>query len=489
MNRLNLLLAAMLGLAACSDRDTPAVEPRKRPNFVFVLVDDMRWDEVRAAGHPFVDTPNMDRLAREGAMFLNAFATTPLCSPSRACFLTGQYAHTNGIIDNTARPSHQLPVFPKDLQGAGYVTGFFGKWHMGNDDSARPGFNHWVAMPGQGEAVDPHLNVDGERLRASGYVTDVLTDYVEKFLQRAGSQPFLVYLAHKAIHPNIVQRDDGSLVAVPGQPGGFVAAERHRGRYAGQTMPRRPNAFKPPLGKPALLRQIDKLPPLGRETATSDDEIRGRLEMLLAVDDSLGRIMTALEKRGALDDTVIVFTSDHGYFYGEHGLSEERRLAYEEALRIPFLVRYPPRVRAGTTPREITLSLDVAPTLLELAGLTPSAGIQGRSLVPVFDNTARDWRTSFLVEYFSDTVFPRIRNMGYSAVRTSRHKYIRYRELENMNELYDLESDPYEEQNLIGAPGARPLLERMQSELNRLMLETRFPENADRTIVKQDRFH
>ncbi len=288
-------------------------------------------------------------------------------------------------------------------------------------------------------------------------------------MQRAGNQPFLVYLAHKAIHPNIVQRDDGSLVAVPGQSGGFVAAERHRGRYAGQTMPRRPNAFNPPLGKPALLRQIDKLPPLGRETATSDEEIRGRLEMLLAVDDSLGRIMTALEKRGALDHTVIVFTSDHGYFYGEHGLSEERRLAYDEAIRIPFLVRYPPRVRSGTTPREITLSLDVAPTLLELAGLTPSAAIQGRSLVPVFDNTARDWRTSFLVEYFTDTVFPRIRNMGYTAVRTSRHKYISYRELENMNELYDLESDPYEEHNLIAAPEARPLLERMQAELQRLM--------------------
>jgi len=439
-----------------------------------VLVDDMRWDEVRASGHPFLETPHMDRLAREGALFLNAFATTPLCSPSRACFLTGQYAHANGIIDNTARPSHQLPVFPRDLQQAGYLTAFFGKWHMGNDDSPRPGFNHWVAMPGQGEALDPQLNVDGERVRASGYVTDVLTDYAERFIERSAPQPFLVYLAHKAIHPNVLQRDDGRVVTLPGQPGGFVAAERHRGRYAGRAMPRRANAFKPPLGKPALLRQIGALPPLGRETATKDEEIRGRLEMLLAVDDSLGRLLAALERSGTLDNTVVVLTSDHGYFYGEHGLSEERRLAYEEAIRIPLLVRYPPLVRAGTTPREMVLSVDAAPTLLELAGLTPSASIQGRSLVPIFANAVSEWRSSFLVEYFSDTVFPRIRTMGYVAVRTTRYKYIQYLELENMNELYDLEADPYEERNLAGAPAERPLLERMQSELQRLMTATNY---------------
>ena len=467
-------MLAMLGVAGCSTQERQAAEPRRRPNIVFVLVDDMRWDEIRAAGHPFIDTPNMDRLARDGARFLNAFATTPLCSPSRACFLTGQYAHTNGIIDNTARSSHQLPVFPTTLQQAGYRTGFFGKWHMGNDDSPRPGFNHWVAMPGQGESVNPHLNVDGTRLVAQGYVTDVLTDYVERFILQPGSQPFLVYLAHKAVHPNVVQRDDGSLVSVPGQPGGFVAAERHRGRYAGRVMPRRPSAFKTPVGKPALLRQIGALPPLGPGTATTDEEIRGRVEMLLAVDESLGRILAVLEKNGSLDNTVVVFTSDHGYFYGEHGLSEERRLAYEEAIRIPLLVRYPPRVRPGSTPQEMVLSLDVAPTLIEFAGLSPSGEMQGRSLVPIFNGTARDWRRSFLIEYFTDTVFPRIRNMGYVAVRTDRYKYIQYRELENMDELYDLESDPYEEHNAIADPAARTVLERMHSELQRLMADSRY---------------
>jgi N-acetylglucosamine-6-sulfatase len=439
-----------------------------------VLVDDMRWDEMRIAGHPFIDTPNMDRLAREGARFTNAFACTPLCSPSRATFLTGLYPHINGIVDNTARPSHHLQVFPLELQRAGYRTGFFGKWHMGNDDSPRPGFDHWVAMPGQGEAIDPSLNVDGERVHAKGYTTDLLTDYVERFMDGPSDRPFLVYLAHKAIHPNVIQRDDGSVVPIPGQPGGFVAAERHRGRYLGRVMPRRPSAFKPPVGKPALLRHIDKLPPLGPKTATSDDEIRGRLEMLLGVDDSLGRILGALERKGILDNTMIVFTSDHGYFYGEHGLNEERRLAYEETIRIPLVIRYPRLAMAGSTPPEMALSLDIAPTLLDVAGLLPAPEIQGRSLVPVLKNEARDWRTSFLIEYFTDTVYPRIRNMGYVAVRTSRHKYIQYRELQGMDELYDLDRDPYEQSNIIDRSEARDVLQQTQAELQRLIEQTRF---------------
>ena len=467
------LLAASCRAPSGDQAAAPAAAPPRRPNIVFVLVDDMRWDDLRAAGHPFIETPHMDRLAGEGARFTNAFATTPLCSPSRASFLTGQYPHTNGIVDNTARESHNLPVFPLELQKAGYRTGFFGKWHMGNDDSPRPGFDHWVAMPGQGEAVDPSLNVDGTRVQEKGYTTDLLTDYVERFIDRPGDAPFLVYLAHKAIHPNVTQQDDGSLMPLPGQPGGFVAADRHRGRYAGRTMPRRPNAFLAPLDKPALMRSIDKLPPLGKSTATTDEEIRGRLEMLLGVDDSLGRIVATLARKGILDNTVIVFTSDHGYFYGEHGLNEERRLAYEETIRIPLIVRFPRLVTAGITPSEMALSIDLAPTLLDVAGVPARTGMQGRSLVPVLTQKAQGWRTSFLIEYFSDSVFPRIRTMGYSAVRTAQHKYIQYRELTDMDELYDLTADPYEMTNIIGRPESGDVLRQMKAELQRLMDDTK----------------
>ena len=300
-----------------------------------------------------------------------------------------------------------------------------------------------------------------------------------------GDQPFLVYLAHKAIHPNVIQQDDGSLVPIPGQPGGFVAAERHRGLYAGKTMPRRPNAFEPPVDKPALMRKIGRLPPLGKDTATKDEEIRGRIEMLLGVDDSLGRILALLEKRKALDDTVVVFTSDHGYFYGEHGLNEERRLAYEETVRIPLLVRYPPRVKAGTTPEQLVQSIDLAPTFLELAGLQVPARVQGRSLLPIFDGTATSWRDAVLVEYYSDTVFPRVLNMGYSAVRTDRYKYIQYRDLTGMNELYDLRADPYEEHNRIADPRSAELLATMQARLNGLLTETGYTAPSPATTASR----
>ena len=200
--------------------------------------------------------------------------------------------------------------------------------------------------------------------------------------------------------------------------------------------------------------------------------------MLLGVDDSLGRILAALERKGVLNDTVVVFTSDHGYFYGEHGLNDERRLAYEETIRIPLVIRYPSLATAGSTPPEMALSLDIAPTLLEVAGLKPGAEIQGRSLVPVLKGEARDWRASFLIEYFTDTVFPRIRNMGYVAVRTARHKYIHYRELQGMDELYDLESDPDEETNIIGRSGAQETLRHMQAELRRLTEQTGYAGTA-----------
>ena len=466
MKRLLPLLLALLPLASHSAVDVAA----RKPNIVVVLVDDLRWDDIGVAGHPFVETPNIDRLAREGARFLNAFAATPLCSPSRATILTGRYTHNHGIIDNTARDaaSHRLQTFAMPLQAAGYQTAFIGKWHMGNDDSRRPGWTRWVAMKGQGEALNPKLNVDGERREVPGYVTDVLTDYAVDFVKSAAEEPFILFLAHKAMHPNFVQRDDGSTATAAGQQEGFVPAERHRGRYAAATVPHRPNANRPPIGKPALLRPIAGLPPLGAATATRDSDVRARLEMLLGVDESLGRLVRTLDDLGELDDTVVIFTSDHGYFYGEHGLNEERRLAYEETARIPLIVRYPRRVRAGLMPTQVVQTIDLAPTILSLAGAVDTERRDGMSLVPLLAGEAPAWRSSLLVEYYSDTVFPQMLTMGYDAVRTGRYKYIRYSELSGMDELYDLETDSFELDNLIGSSKATALLPELKLELARL---------------------
>ncbi|MFH1924146.1 MAG: sulfatase [Planctomycetota bacterium] len=454
---------------------TQAAETPARPNLVVILVDDLRWDEIGCAGHPFVKTPHVDRVAREGARFLNAFATTPLCSPVRASLLTGLYAHSHGIVDNTNRSarSHQLPTFPRVLQGEGYETAFIGKWHMGNDPTPRPGFDYWVSIKGQGETTDPEIYEEGKLARVPGYITDIFTDRAVTFIKRPRSTPFLLYLSHKAIHPNLVQYDDGSISDPSAAV--FIPAERHKDLYAEAPVSRRPNANANDTlkGKPALNRKIGELPPLGPETGTSDTTIRNRLRMLAAVDEGLGRILETLEEIGQLDNTVLVFTSDHGYFNGEHGLSVERRLAYEETARIPLLIRYPRLIEAGITLDELVLSIDLAPTVLDLAGAKSENRMHGHSLVPLLEGEADNWRTSFLIEYYTDTVFPRVLNMGYKAVRTERYKYIHYVDLKGMDELYDLQADPYEMDNLLGKPGSRAVLSKMRSELLGLLEETR----------------
>ena len=454
----------VLALAA-----TPKPAAAQPPNVVFILVDDLRWDEIGAAGHPVVQTPNIDRLAREGALFRNAFCTTPLCSPSRASFLTGQYAHTHGIVDNTDRSaaSHRLSTFPMLLQHAGYETAFIGKWHMGNDDSRRPGFDTWVSFKGQGQYLDPEIAEGDRTAPVRGYITDILNSRALEFVRRTRTKPFLLYLSHKAVHPNIRQLDDGTLVPIDGEM--FVPAERHRQLLVGATVPRRPNFGKPPLDKPALMRTIGDLPPLGLATATDEATVLGRQRALAAVDDGVGDILEALEEQGQLANTVIIFAGDNGYFYGEHGLNDERRLAYEETARIPLVARFPKVIPAGSTPTQLVANLDVAPTVLELAGVARPTGMEGHSLVPLFSQSVAPWRDSLVIEYFSDTVFPRILKMGYHALRTERWKYIRYAELRNMDELYDLAADPYELKNLIADSAHRADRDLLSQKLDELL--------------------
>jgi arylsulfatase A-like enzyme len=449
-----------------------ATTPSK-PNIIFVLVDDLRWDDLGCAGHPFSRTPHIDRVAREGARFLNAFATTPLCSPSRASILTGVYAHTHGIIDNTERSkqSHQLKTFPQELQKAGYETAFFGKWHMGNDNTPRAGFDRWYCLQGQGSTFDPAVNDDGHDVQTQGYVTDLLNAKTIDFIRQKHTRPYFVYLSHKAMHPETQQAADGTL-SDP-NASNFIPAPRHKNFYVGDKLPRRPNWSVPPLDKPALQQKIAGLAPLGPKTGSTDDSILNRLRMLASVDEGVGEIRKALADAGQLDNTLIVVTGDHGYFYGEHGLSVERRLAYEEGIRVPIVVRYPPLIKTGSTPENLALTIDFAPTFVELAGSAAPPQYQGHSLVPLLKGAApADWRKSILVEYFSDTVFPRMRKMGYHAVRDDHWKYIHYDEQADADELYDLTIDPYELKNLAHEAAATDALMQMQNKLRKLLVET-----------------
>ena len=468
------MLLMILALVCTGQSDRQQQRP---PNIVFILIDDLRWDDLGIAGHPFVKTPNIDRIGREGALFRNAFITAPLCSPSRASFLTGQYPHTHGITDNVNRSaaSHKLITFPLLLQQSGYSTAFIGKWHMGNDDSQRPGFDRWVSFKGQGSYLDPEINEDGKELKADAYITDLLNGYAIEFIKRRHDKPFLVYLAHKAIHPEVMQHDDGSVNLAEAER--FIPAERHRSLFEGEKIPRRASAMRPPTGKPALERKIGDLPPLGANTATRDESVLGRLRSLIAVEEGVGEILKALKETNQLDNTVIVFTSDNGYFYGEHGLSVERRLAYEESIRMPLLIRYPKAIKAGMVRDDFALNIDLAPTLLELAGVSGPMSMEGRSLVPLLKGGKTEWRKSFLIEYYSDKVFPRIRQMGYKAVRNERWKYIHYFELEGMDELYDLKADPYEMKNIIRQPSAARIVEEMKREMGRLLKDPSINKN------------
>jgi len=457
-----LLFAGMAGASAAS---------AERPNILFILADDVRWDDLGVTGHPFVKTPHIDRIAKEGVLFRNAFATTVICSPSRANILTGLQTRAHGIVDNTDRSpqSHRLATFPQVLQRAGYETAFIGKWHMGNDDTRRPGFDHWVCLKGQGSTFDPDLNVNGRAVKAKGYVTDVLNERALEFLRAPHAQPFLLYFAHKAVHPETVQRADGSL-SDPNLSN-FIPAERHKALYAGAKVPRRPNALEAPVRKPALLRQIPGLEPLGPKTGSSDDAILNRLRMLAGIDDSVGDLLQQLEASGQLDRTLIVFTSDHGYFYGEHGLSVERRLAYEEGIRIPLFVRYPALIKPGTRRNQMVLTVDFAPTLIELAGAPVPAGLHGKSFTSLFAANGPALRDAFMIEHFSENVFPRTRQMGYRAIRTEAWKYIHYVDLPDADELYDLNRDPYEMRNLIASAGHAPELKRLREDLAKLERE------------------
>ena len=476
-----------IAAAACSgevrERGEMSQTGSERPNIIVVVVDDLRWDEFGAAGHPYLETPNIDRLAREGAMFLNAFNATPLCSPNRASILTGQYASRHGIRDNVARnrASHRLETFPQELQRAGYETAFIGKWHMGNDPTPRPGFDYWVGLPGQGRTTDPELYEDGRLHSVEGYITDLLTDRAIGFIRRPRprDEPFFLYIGHKAIHPDAIQKDDGSVDLSYGMR--YVPAARHRGVYDDADFPRRPNASTVGLrrDKPAVRRALEykSSPEITNEFSaildpgTSDENIRRRAEMLLAVDEGLGEMMAVLDEVGALDNTFILFTSDNGYFYGEHGFSIERRMPYEESARAPLLVRYPPLVAAGSTVEPLAVSIDIAPTVLEVARATIGPHIQGASFLPLLRGESTDWRSSLLIEYIShEYPMPWLLDMEYRAVRTDRYKYIHWSHHEGMDELYDLETDPFEMRNLIDDPTMGEVAEDLRAELGRLVL-------------------
>ena len=454
-----------------------------KPNLIVILIDDLRFDEFGAGGHPYMKTPHADRIAREGALFERAFHTTPICSPNRASIVTGQYASRHGIIDNVARDamSHALPNYHLELQRLGYETAHIGKWHMGNDGKPRPGYDHWVAYDGHGRLYDPKLNENGTYVQHKGYITDIMNRMAVEYLERKRRKPFSLFFAHKAVHPDAFQHADGTLDLT--RQGGYKPAARHKDLYKGCVFPKKPNMLSPAevvRQKPAwadafgIKRTAQSKAILASLHAGDQEEIRLRAAMMASVDEGIGMIFETLERTGRLDDTMIVFLGDNGYFFGEHGLGPERRFAYEEGIRSPFAVRYPRRIKAGTRVGELVICQDIAPTMIELAGGKPGAQIQGRSFLPLFAKKRKPWRKSILVEYWAEQAMPWLVSMTYKSVRTDRYKLIHWvnrGRAGELDELYDLEKDPFELKNLIASRAHAPVREKLRRDLRRLVAE------------------
>jgi N-acetylglucosamine-6-sulfatase len=452
-------------------------------NVILIVVDDMRYDEWSGGGHPYLQTPHLDKLAAQGSSFSRAYHAVPLCSPNRASILTGQYPSRHGIVDNAARnqASFMLDLFPQYLQKAGYRTGHVGKWHMGNTAEPRPGFDYWLCLEGQGQTFDPILYEGTRRFQESGYITDILTEKALGFVEKNKDQPFFLYFAHKAIHPEVVQMDDGSSDLTT--PKEFYPAPRHSGAFEEKSYPRSPSwtpdaiadESKPVIQQAQRLRNqmLADNPALGNsmDIGVSESSIRRRAEMMLAVDESLGKILEKLETLGIRDQTAILFTSDNGYFFGEHGFSLERRMPYEESIKAPLIIHHPGITQPKRVVDGLAVSIDLAATVLDIAGQQPAPTVQGLSLLPLLKGTQEQIRPAVLVEYFSnENPFPWTAQLDYRVVVEPDFKYIKWLRFDEA-ELYNLSSDPYEMHNMLKTKGNATVVERLRSRLQQLQLQ------------------
>ena len=456
MNRRALLLASLAAAGvSASPRQASNTFSGKRRNIIYILTDDQRFDAFGfMKAQPFLETPNMDRLAREGAHCKNTFVTTSLCSPSRASMLTGKYAFQHRIVDNNTPIPPGTTFFPHYLQEAGYKTAFIGKWHMGNvGDDPQPGFDHWVSFKGQGSYLPSKngLNVDGKHVPQKGYITDELTDYAVEWIEKQpASQPYFLYLSHKAVHAD------------------FIPAERHKGRYANAT-------FIPPVSQAPPIDPATPRPmwaqnqrnswhgvefPYHDSNLSIADYYKRYAETLLAVDESLGRIMNLLEKRGELDSTYIFFAGDNGFCFGEHGLIDKRQ-AYEESMRIPLLARCPEVIPKGSVVSELVANIDFMPTFLDAAGVAAPSGLAGQSFLPLLQGKRISWRQNLLYTYYWERNFPETPTIH--AIRTDRYKYIHYYGIWDSDELYDLQQDPHELKNLIYSSEHQPVIAELKN--------------------------
>jgi len=470
----------------------PAAPAQKdaRPNIIYIMLDDMPFDMLpHSARYPFLDLPNLERLQKEGVTFTNFFCINSLSAPSRATNLTGTYSHVNGQTQNLSflEPDwKKAPPFSVYMQKAGYATAFIGKIHMASDPAhhgkaaIRPGFDYWVSIYGQGVYNDPLLNVNGEDVQTQGYVTDILNQYALDWIGkgRDKSKPFVMCLWEKAVHNPM------------------TPAPRHANLYANDTIA--PPFFRTDQDDLATKPKYQRIE-VGHNEVTFPERIEpapwapksaqwGQLRTLSAVDDSLGDILALLQKQGILDNTIIMFSSDNGYFHGEHQ-KRDKRLAYENSLRIPMIIRYPKGLKGGSTIDKMCLNLDVAPTILDFAGIKEPPQMQGASLKGLLEGReAANWRKSFFYEYYFDNAMPTYRVPDLVGIRGERYKLVENDFIDNkdIGELYDLQNDPGEMHNLYRDPSSAGLLGEQRAELDKLKAQLGYNPDRNWRVMQLD---
>ncbi len=465
------------------------------PNIVFIMADDHAAHAIGAYGSHVNVTPNIDRIAREGMVLRNVFATNSICTPSRASILTGQYSHINGVPVFNRFDSRRQTV-AKLLQAGGYYTGMIGKWHLGSDPA---GFDRWEILPGQGVYFDPILyTATGEKKYEGRYATDVITDLAIDFIRtRPADRPFFLMVHHKAPHR-------------PWEPD-----EEHRKMFQGRWIPepvtlwdrydtrtdalheneqrvfadltRNDLKMVPPpwlaggeLAKWLSTKPVEVVVPGGAWADTLKGEELDRwkyqrymqdyLATIQSVDDNVGRLLDVLDQESLTRNTMVIYTSDQGFFLGDHGMYD-KRFMYDESIRMPFLVRWPEAIPAGSQSDAIALNVDFAETFLDAAGLPVPADMQGRSMLPLLKGQKPSgWRTSMYYRYYHDPGDHNTR--AHYGVRTETHKLI-YLWKKDQWELFDLVNDPQELHNLYGQPGHEKITAQLKAELLRLKKELR----------------
>jgi arylsulfatase A-like enzyme len=479
---------------AGSRRLAPALQKTTRdrtlqtrlPNILFIMSDDHGAQAISAYGSRLIKTPNIDRLAKEGMRLDNCFVTNSICTPSRATILTGKYSHLNGVPVFNHIDSSQ-PMLQKYLQAAGYYTGIVGKWHLGfgnrTTEGQPTGFDYWNILPGQGVYFDPVLIENGQRKKLTGYATDIITDLAIDFLKnRPQDKPFLLMCHHKAPHrnwqPDEKHKKQFENVNVP-EPETFnddYATRADAARMATMRIDRdlteNDLKMKPPEGLSAEALKKWKYQRF----------MQDYLACVASVDDNVGRLLDWLDRNGLAENTVVIYTSDQGFFLGEHNFFD-KRFMYEESLRMPFLIRWPGHIKPSSVNTNMILNVDFAPTFLAAAGLPTPPDMQGRSFLPLLEGKrVKDWRTSMYYRYYH----PGDHNVAaHYGIRTERYKLIYYNKLDQW-ELFDLKSDPREIKNVYADPGHREIVKRLKDELYRLKKQLKDNDQFADNLPKDD---